>query len=106
MTFQNLLTNIQAFADQSAGRVRTLRSGCGVMGSAAEQWDEPTKTHRLPTPDEFLAKVWRGIGPPEPSYRTHAFGVRRLFHPHEARTLVRVSRRLMRVVRREHPSPT
>ena len=100
MTLTDLLTNVTAMASQTPGRVRTLRSGIGILGSAGEQWDEKLQTFRLPSADEFLAKVLRGIGPG----RQHAgYGIRRYFRPEEARKLVHHTRHVARAVRREHP---
>lgn len=99
MTFTDLLTNIQAMANQCPSRVRTLRSGICLIGRGAEAWDEKHNRWRLPTADELMVQVIKSVGrrPHE-----HPWTQRRMFYQSEARKLVHFTRQVARYIRREN----
>lgn len=108
MTFSDLLTNVHAFAHQCASRVRTLRGGICLVGSAAEVWDDTHQHWRLPTADELVLKVRAGIGRPYP-HRPAGYPWtpgRRELTTTEIRKLIRYTRHCARAVRRQHPHLT
>ncbi len=102
MTFNDLLVNCRAFANQSAGRVRTMHQGFGIMGSGAEQWDEERQTHRLPTPLEIMFKIRNGIG--RPAMRGNC--PRRILTDEEVRSLWKTASQTIRIVRKKYPEFT